>query len=284
MSIKVNLKNKSIHFLSDNFYEANIDKFDKIGELILNRNYITEIPEEISCFINLRVFCISNNSIRKLPDNLFKLNKLQTIDCSHNKIAYINEKISNLKLLNNFCIVDNQIKYIPEKLFELTNLRRLILNTNYISIISESLSNLTELTELSITNNLLKKLPNAISQLHNLTKFSYEGNMVDYVQPHIVRILERIMMRGTECRGTVYRDAQNIHNHSIQDSFRQSVYKLFESKPTITYKDILQDLNKMNQMDLLKLIENYSLDNSVHTELYNIQGTINFCLPTNIFK
>jgi len=78
----------------------------------------------------------------------------------------------------------------------------------------EELENVMNLTELQCRYNTLTSLQ-GIENLRYLRVFWCENNPIDHIPPNIERILDR-MDNGQN----LYGDAQNVHNHSIQESIR----------------------------------------------------------------
>ena len=67
-------------------------------------------------------------------------------------------------------------------------------------------------------------------------------------------------------KSEVYSDTQNVHNHNIQKTFRQSVNNLISIEPTVSFDNIIIDLNE-NNFNSIKLLIDFSSDENIHTEL-----------------
>lgn len=99
----------------------------QVYHLKLRRKSLTQFPQELSSFPNLKVLDLSKNKITTIPDSL----------------AYL----SNLIKLN---LSKNQIEFIPETINELTNLEELDLWDNFIEVLPRSLENLKNLNIIDI--------------------------------------------------------------------------------------------------------------------------------------
>ena len=99
----------------------------KVYHLKLRRKSLTQFPQELSSFPNLKVLDLSKNKITTIPDSL----------------AFL----SNLIKLN---LSKNQIELIPETINELTNLEELDLWDNFIEVLPRSLENLKSLNIIDI--------------------------------------------------------------------------------------------------------------------------------------
>jgi Leucine-rich repeat (LRR) protein len=123
------------------------------------------------------------------------------------------------------------------------------------------IENLTNLTELYCYNNQLGSLI-GIENLANLRELYYDGNPIDHIPPNLLRRLNRIK-NGQN----IYADNQNVHNHNIQESIRESIQNILKIKPTIkNLNNLILDDNILTKHTKKILIE-YSEDISVHTVL-----------------
>ena len=94
-----------------------------------------------------------------------------------------------------------------------------------------------------------------------LTTLICEDNEIEYVPPHIARIIN-----GTKRGQNVYGDAQNVHNHAVQESIRKSISAIMNQKPSASAEAVL---NKVLEDSVLtekakRLILEYASEKEVH--------------------
>jgi len=250
-----NLTNlKELHLENNKIREINgLSNLTNLILLDLSRNKIKEIIG-LDNLINITQLFLSVNKITEIKglDNLTKLHK---IFINNNKISEIKglDKLINLLYLY---LYNNEIIEI-KGLDNLVNLEELLLGDNIITEI-KGLNNLTNLYELHINENSITELPISLCHLNRMYRFRYFDNPVEYIPLPVQRWLDRFNRNITE--NLVYGDKQNIHNHHIQNSFKNSL------------NNILKDNNLMNLNDIKQQI----LDNEILTE-QSKRELLNYC-------
>ena len=96
-----------------------------IQDLVLDRNSLRSLPEEIGCLIQLRRISARHNKLQSLPDTLHKLPKLATLDVSHNALRALPQTITQCLSLRMLIVDGNLLTHLPEQLGSLRNLREL---------------------------------------------------------------------------------------------------------------------------------------------------------------
>jgi hypothetical protein len=145
----------------------------------------------------------------------------------------------------------------------LTQLEELFLNNNLLTEIPKELCELQNLNELHIDTNDITQLPIEIINLENLDYFRvYDNPIENLLNPLIQRFLARFENRTAN---NFYNDTQNIHSSSIQQSIKDSIYRLLQQ---------LKDNNDYNYIDDTVLssickeaIIEYANDTDVHSQL-----------------
>jgi len=97
-----------------------------------------------------------------------------------------------------------------------------------------------------------------------LRKFYFDGNEIDYIQPQIIRWLNRFK-HGQE----IYYDTQSVHNHSIQEGVSNSINYITSIKPSIQIeqlKELIINNQYLNEQTKRLLFE-YIDTKEVHTIL-----------------
>jgi Leucine-rich repeat (LRR) protein len=158
------------------------------------------------------------------------------LDCYNNGLTSLNG-IENL----------TQLQYLYCGNNELTSLNRI--------------ENLTQLKELSCSQNRLTSL-NGIENLTQLREVLFGENEITHIPPNIQRILN-----GQKSGQDIYRDSQNVHNHSIQESIKQSINNILQIEP------IIKNVNELILNDPIltpqtkQVLVEYSNCTDVHTVL-----------------
>ena len=94
----------------------------KVYHLKLRRKSLTQFPQELSSFPNLKVLDLSKNKITTIPDSLAFLSNLIKLNLSKNQIEFIPETINELTDLEELDLWDNFIEVLPRSLENLKSL------------------------------------------------------------------------------------------------------------------------------------------------------------------
>ena len=141
---------------------------------------------------------------------------MQELDLCKNKITEI-KAIDNLINLQILHLYDNQITEI------------------------KAIDNLVNLLQLYFSNNKITELPISLCNFRYINNINYKGNPIEYIPLPVQRWLDRLNNRITS-NNMVYNDTQNIHNHHIQNSFRNSLNNIFKDKQLLDLAIIKQQL------------------------------------------
>jgi hypothetical protein len=169
------------------------------------------------------------------------------------------ESIKNLTNLTELDCYNNQLDSLVG-IENLTNLIELNCGNNQLSSLV-GIENLTNLIYLYCCVNQLTSLMD-IANLTNLRVLYYGNNPIDHIPPNLLRRLNKIK-NGQN----IYADNQNIHNHNIQESIRESIQNILKFKPTIeNINNLILNDNILTQ-NTKEILMEYSEDTSVHTVL-----------------
>ena len=200
---------------------------------------------------NLQEFYCSDNKITKI-ENL--PTDLQIFDCSYNQITTIDILPTDLQ---NFDCSNNKITKIENLPHGLQ-----IFECYYNKI--TKIDNLPpNLQKLYFSGNQITELPLQLLELRNLISFDYSNNPIENIHPLIFRWLERQKNKSLQ----VYNDTQSVHNHSIQECIKKSIYNLLNDRIITPLEKVLDEIiNDHILTDKVKeaLIE-YSRDLSMHS-------------------
>ena len=109
-------------------------------------------------------------------------------------------------------------------------------------------------------------MPLNLCNLRNIIEILYSNNPIEYIPLPVQRWLDRLNNRITS-NNMVYNNTQNIHNHNIQNSFRNSLNNIFKDKQlldlTIIKQQILENniLTEQSKREIL----NYCAHSTEHT-------------------
>ena len=166
---------------------------------------------------------------------------------------------------------------LPDSISQLTNLTELYIYNNKLTHLPHSIERLTNLTKLNISFNQLTQLP---IQLINLTRcdITYNNNPIEYIPPP----LRRFLNRQRNITNGVYNDTQNVHNHNIQESIKNSIYSIMNDKLNINNDTVNQQIIEDNilEFEVKQQLADYITDNQVHS---NYQITFQELL-TNVWQ
>lgn len=155
--------------LGINYIDEKITKLKRLQVLILNDNYISEMPDFISELKKLQILRCNNNFLESLPIEIGKLDKIEEISASNNKLKEIPAELSNARNLKILNLNNNLISNIDIDWSKLNQLIIINLSNNNISIIPQSFGDIETLISLDISNNPISNLPENIYSLKNLS-------------------------------------------------------------------------------------------------------------------
>lgn len=246
--------------------------------VILEYKSLTELPEWIEECSSLEELYCANNKLTFLPPNL--PDSIEILDCSDNHITNLPISLpSSLKELN---CSDNKLTCLPLSLPD--SLTELNCNDNKLTTLTLTLPNslqilycsYNQLTSLPSTlpsslqvlfcaNNKLTSLPLTIIQNRNLTAFCYSGNPIENIHPIIVRFLDRLITLKS-----IYEDQESVHNHTIQESIRKSIFNVLSDDVSNTKrKDVIKEIinDSILSVEVKEALFEYSKDQTIHSTL-----------------
>jgi Leucine-rich repeat (LRR) protein len=235
---------------------AGIEKLTNLKVLYCHNNQLGSLAE-IENLTNLTELYCGNNQLSSLV-GIENLTNLTILYCCGNQLSSLVgiENLTNLTEL--YCDV-NQLDSLVG-IENLTNLRKLYCGNNQLNSLV-GIENLTNLTTLYCDYNQLGSLV-GIENLTNLRYLYYNDNPIEHIPPNVLRRFNRII-NGQN----IYTDNQNVHNHNIQESIRESIQNILKCKPTIkNLNNLILDDNILTQ-NTKEILMEYLEDTSVHTIL-----------------
>jgi len=244
-----------------------IGQLTQLTSLHLSNNKLIYLPVEIGQLTQLATLNLSNNKLTHLPVEIGQLTQLTELYLSHNNLTQLPVEIGQLTQLTTLTLANNNITQLPVEIGQLTQLTRLYLQYNKLTQLPVEIGHLTQLTTLYLRNNKLTQLPVEIGQLTQLTTLHLSYNPIEnLLNPIIQRVIQRIENRpNRNNENTIYTDTQNIHSSSIQQSIKDSIYRLMNSY-IVDYPLTYLDWSVLNQKTK-EIITEYMDCNDIHTML-----------------
>ncbi len=236
-----------------------LDNLVNLQHLFLYNNQIKEI-KGLDNLVNLQQLVLGSNYIKEIK-GLDNLNNLLQLNISNSQILEINglDNLVNLQVLD---LIDNKITEI-KGLGNLVNLQKLDLSYNNIREI-KGLDNLVNLKNLYLYSNQIIELPLNLCNFRNIYDFNGNNNPIEYIPFPVQRWLNRNRNRN---KNNIYNDDQNVHNHTIQASFRNSLTNLLKDKTTINLETVKNEIinNEILTEQTKREIINYCDDPTEHS-------------------
>ena len=177
-----------------------------VARLMLSRNCISEIPDQLGLLVGLRTLDCSHNQIAAIPSGaLAQLVSLQLLDASHNRLTQFGvsglRELHDLKVLNlahndlvrlgpeigclstlDECDAShNALRELPRELCECGALRALRVSSNRLEALPSDLGRLAHLEELECGQNQLRSLPDSIGSCAALARADFRQNRLGAV-------------------------------------------------------------------------------------------------------
>ncbi|VDO88543.1 unnamed protein product [Heligmosomoides polygyrus] len=169
-------KNRQLNFISIagcglSYLSPSIAVCSHLTKLVIIRNELVSVPEELGTLSKLVFIDLSSNKIEKLPASLSKLVKLETLVLSGNQLT--DEGLFDFSALEALHVVDlshNQLTVVPKTLTggRLVHLHTLNLSQNKIKDVTPELTVIEHLKTLNLSENELNALPWAIGQMEKI--------------------------------------------------------------------------------------------------------------------
>jgi Leucine-rich repeat (LRR) protein len=273
----INLNELYISFNELTHLPDSIAQLTNLTELRLSGNKLTLLPHSIGQLTNLTYLNIGGNKLTHLPDSIAQLTNLTNLYISFNKLTHLHDSISHLTNLIYLDIGYNQLTHLPDSIERLTNLTYLDISGNQLTHLPNSIGQLTNLTYLNINFNQLTQLPIQLINLRQCNIY-YDNNPIEYIPPPLRRFLNQQKNVTTG----VYNDTQNVHDHNIQESIKNSIYSIMNDKLEINNNIVNQQIVEDNilESEVKQQLADYITDNQVHS---NYQITFQELL-TNVWQ
>lgn len=216
-------------FLNDNYLTElpkDIQTLQKLERLILSRNKLINIPDEIGHLYDLRKLSFAENKIQTLPEHFYELTNLKLLYLHNNDIHKIDPKIKKLSKLEGITLDYNKLTSLPSEIGELYNLKTFYVNHNELESLPNEIGNLFNLQNLLIGDNPIKEIP---ANFNNLTKLQLFDITNISIQP-FPQALYDIQNNGTKIKGLTTKELyqakillSQARNKKLTDHFTEAV-------------------------------------------------------------
>ncbi len=137
-----------------------IGNFKELRELLLDSNYLSSLPESFQNLTNLEVLQLERNNFTLLPIWIGNLKNLRVLFLGDNKFRTLFETIGNLENLRELDLGRYNFTSLPEWFGNLKNLTCVYLGPNKISVLPESFKNLKKFAWIGLEDAGLRSFSN----------------------------------------------------------------------------------------------------------------------------
>ena len=145
---------------------------EKVPSLYLSGNQLTEVPNGLEKFTQLKGLNLSGNRLTDVT-SLEKLTQLESLLLGNNKLTEVSNGLEKLTQLKELYLSGNQLTDV-KGLEKLTQLKELYLDGNQLTDV-KGLEKLTQLKELHLDGNQLTDV-RGLEKLTQLTRLDLRGN------------------------------------------------------------------------------------------------------------
>uniref|UniRef100_A0A1A9V097 Uncharacterized protein n=1 Tax=Glossina austeni TaxID=7395 RepID=A0A1A9V097_GLOAU len=162
-----------------------------LEELNLNSTRINNLPIQLFYCQNLRILCVNNNSLDKIPEAIGSLRQLELLSLSRNFISVLPDHLRSCKHLTHLDLSCNSLQRLPDAITSLISLQELLLNETYLEFLPANFGRLVNLRIVELRLNNLASLPKSMTRLVNLRRIDLGGNEFTEL-PEVIGELEQL--------------------------------------------------------------------------------------------
>lgn len=208
---------------------------DTLEILDLTGNQLSNLPDDLTRFKQLRILFCSSNQFKHLPEVLGECHQLSMIGFKANQLNHIAEHAIPTLHLCWFIVTDNQLERLPVSLGDCAKLQKLMLAGNRLTSLPERLQQCRSLELLRIAANRFESLPPWLLNMPKLAWLAYAGNPLNQLSPQL--------------------EFQQSTNQAIDWSKLALQQVLGEGASGITYQAILKSDNHDKELVAVKLFK-----------------------------
>lgn len=162
-----------------------LDKMPNVTVLLLNNNYIQQLPDNIDKLQKLEKLDLSCNQLTALPQRFGHLQALRSFNGSFNQLNSLPDSFWQLHHLTSLSLYSNHLHTMPSRIKHLSHLKKLFWGNNALESVSQSIGQLTQLEHLYLNENALTALPKEVGDLPHLQHLFLKDNAFRHL-PHSV--------------------------------------------------------------------------------------------------
>lgn len=132
--------------------------------------------DNLSSLRQLIKLSLSDNTLIRLPDDVYALTKLQTLMCEYCSLVDLSPRIGALGCLVELWLSQNSMTALPREIGLLARLRLLTLHSNKLATLPAEIGALTALVTLDLCHNALGWLPVSMHRLNRACFIEAFGN------------------------------------------------------------------------------------------------------------
>lgn len=251
-ALRIDTKLSSLPFWFGNMHQ--------LRDLDISSNRLTVLPECIGGLVNLSMLDFGWNQITELPEWIGNLRNLKALLFEDNQIQQLPESFSSLQQLKELCFEGNRFTSFPENIRGIQTLQFIDCRGNQITSIPEWIQEFTRLDSFDCAQNMITTLPIQFIMCRSLLFLRYEGNPIEYIPQPLLRRIENL--RNHRAHRNFYGDNQNVHDTSIQESIKNSIFTLLNDTGDISEEDLKKNIleneaiNESTKNALIEYMEN----------------------------
>ncbi|MBD1848755.1 leucine-rich repeat-containing protein kinase family protein [Leptolyngbya sp. FACHB-711] len=148
---------------------------DSLEILDLSNNHLKRLPDEFRQLKKLKIVFLSNNDFEEVPEVLSQCPQLSMVGFKSNRITALPENALP-PLVRWLILTDNRLQQLPASIGQLSRLQKLMLAGNELRSLPDELANCQNLELIRLAANQLTALPVWLSTLPRLSWLAYAGN------------------------------------------------------------------------------------------------------------
>ena len=255
-------KLKSLNLSSNQIQDCKIDNLPlSLKSIYLSNNNLKKIPDDLLIHQNINHISVNDNQIENIENLLNYSKQIFILDISNNKIASLPEECSKLKI-DRFICSSNLIENIPNEIWMIQGLEIIDLSKNRIRNIPECNEKI-RLFEINLSSNKISILDNDL--FHNSKLYSVNicnNNLVDLP----ISLIEKKDLRKLDISNNklINFPYQILERNLIKFKWQNNNFNgIFNDIINIDtyYENKLNEIWKLNLIDFLNKSNNNILDN-----------------------
>ena len=152
--------------------------FPNLKELYLEAAGLTDFPDFLTAFTELKIFQIKAPQFKGSLVELFRLPKLENLKALETPLHPLRLSLGGARApLKSLTLKGCDLKELPMEFGELTSLEEVFLPQNKLTALPVTFNDLKKLKRLNLDSNQLSKFPEVLSQIPQLKHVSMDNNL-----------------------------------------------------------------------------------------------------------